>query len=343
MRSLFYLALATAFLTTSSPAFSLADDDDDKPQTAARAIVRSPEQNGTPAPLNSNLQLAGIKTQILERAHQQPEFSAFGTIVSLEPLLQLRQQYLAAQAQQDGAKARYTEAHLNLSRTKNLHEQDIVSTRRLQEQQAQWQSDKAALDATSYQQQTILAASRLEWGDTLTDWFIRKPNQAADRFLQHHAQLLLVTLPPNTHLTPEIRRIMIDEHGRREQAIAATLISSSPRIDPVSQGERYFFSVEGRRIPFGAHVTAWIANGAEQSNGVIVPSSAVVWHLGQALAFVKTQNGQFGRRLINIQIPIGQGYFVSETLQAGEEIVITGAQTLLSQELKNQIPNEDDD
>jgi hypothetical protein len=35
------------------------------------------------------------------------------------------------------------------------------------------------------------------------------------------------------------------------------------------------------------------------------------------------------------------GYFVSAALKPGEEIVTTGAQTLLSQQLKAQIPDED--
>jgi hypothetical protein len=38
-----------------------------------------------------------------------------------------------------------------------------------------------------------------------------------------------------------------------------------------------------------------------------------------------------------------QGYLALDNVQSGEEVVITGAQTLLSQQLKSQIPDEDDD
>ncbi|MDD1621686.1 MAG: hypothetical protein LUQ11_09405 [Methylococcaceae bacterium] len=340
MRTLIFLACL--ILCLSSLSVKVIADDDDPPQsTGGSAMTADGEVTLNLAPKSQ--QLAGIKTQPLEAAQQQPEFTAFGTIVSLEPLLQLRQQYLAARAQQDGAKAKYNEAHLNLSRTRNLHDQDIVSTRRLQEQQAQWQADKASLDASGYQQQTILSTSRLEWGDTLTDWFIRAQGKTAEQFLNHGAQLLQVTLPANTHLNPDIRRIFIDEHGRRDTAIQATLISASPRIDPISQGERFFFKIEGRRIPFGTHVTAWIADDAGQTPGVIVPASALVWHLGQAFVFIKTADNHFSRRALPAYTPGSQGYFVTKSLRAGEEIVTTGAQTLLSQELKNLIPNEDKD
>jgi hypothetical protein len=150
-------------------------------------------------------------------------------------LLQLRQQYLAAHAQQDSAKAKFNETHLNLSRTQNLHNQDIVSTRRLQEQQAQWQADKANFDASGFQEQNVLATSRMAWGDILTDWFILKQNKAAEDFLQHKVQLLQITLPPGAKFAANLHTILIDEHGERTAAVTANLISKSPRIDPLTQ------------------------------------------------------------------------------------------------------------
>lgn len=314
-------------------------DDDDSRQTTAAETNDSATVNLDP----KSQRLAGIQTRPLEAAQQQPEFTAYGTVLSLEPLLQLRQQYLAARAQQDGAKAKYTEAHLNLSRTQNLHHQDIVSTRRLQEQQAQWQSEKANFDASGYRQQSILAAGRLEWGETLTDWFILTQGKAAEPFLNRGAQLLQISLPANSRLAPGIRTIDIDEHGQRDTALKAALISAAPQIDPVSQGERYFFKTEGRRIPFGAHITAWVAADARQTPGVVVPESALIRHMGQAFVFIKTGDDRFSRRALSRYTPGSHGYFATGSLQAGEEIVTIGAQTLLSQQLKALIPSEDGD
>lgn len=341
MRTVISLICLTACITSALAI--AAPDDDDNPSAGQSKSTSTSGNSPTLSLAPKTQQLAGIETQPLEAVQQQPEFLAYGTVLSLEPLLQLRQQFLAARTQQDSAKARYTEAHLNLSRTKDLHDQDIVSTRRLQEQQAQWQADKANLDATGYQQQAILTTSRLEWGEPLTDWFIQTPGKAAAQFLNHGAQLLQVTLPANLHLDPAIRSIVIDERGQRNHATQATLISASPRIDPVSQGERYFFKVEGRRIPFGAQVTAWIASDTKQTTGVFVPESALVWHLGQTFVFIKTADDEFSRKALPELMPVGHGYFVKGSLQAGEEIVIRGAQTLLSQELKSLIPSEDND
>ncbi|QPK64347.1 hypothetical protein IVG45_05115 [Methylomonas sp. LL1] len=325
-----FACLAAALLAASSP-FADADQDDEP-----RAM--KPADSAA-----SNTHIAGIKTQRLEASMQQPEFSAYGTVVNLEPLVALRQQFLAARAQQDSARAKYQEADLNLTRTQDLHRHDIVSTRRLQEQQAQWRNDQANLATSNYQQQTILATSRLQWGELLTDWFTQNHGKQAEQFLNHRAQLLQITLPANSRLAPDLRTVDVDEHGRRDHAIKASLISVAPQADPVTQGERYFFKSEGRNLPFGAHITAWITNGTPENTGVIIPDNAVVWHLGQAFIFIKSVNGEFQRRLLPELIPAKTGYFASGDFKPGDEIVITGAQTLLSQELKNLIPSEDND
>lgn len=338
----FFLCLIGLSILLFGLAVSAAQDDDE-PNSSAAAGSMSPGDTASLDLASKSQALAGIKTQILTAEQQQPEAIVYGTVLNPEPLLQLRQQYLAAHAQQDSAKAKFNETHLNLSRTQNLHNQDIVSTRRLQEQQAQWQADKANSEASGYQQQNILAASRMAWGDILTDWFILKQNKAADDFLQYKIQLLQITLPPGAKFASDIKTIVIDEHGDRTAAVPASLISKSPRIDPVTQGESYFFQTKTRPIPFGAHITAWIKENSTQLHGVNIPKSAVIWHLGQAFVFVKNTDQQFTMKALANYTPSLPGYFVMGTLQPGEEIVTTGAQTLLSQHLKALIPNEDKD
>jgi hypothetical protein len=339
-----FLCLTGLFICVPGAFAAAAQVEDDQGSNGAPAAgIARPGDAAILGLAAKSQTLAGIKTQILVSARQQPEAIVYGTVLNPEPLLQLRQQYLTAHAQQDSAKAKFTETHLNLSRTQNLHNQDIVSTRRLQEQQAQWQADKANFDASGYQQQNILAASRMAWGDILTNCFIVKQNKAAEDFLQHKVQLLQITLPTGAKFADHTSTILIDERGERANAIEASLISKSPRVDPLTQGESYFFKVKARLIPFGAHITAWITENNGQLNGVDIPKSALVWHLGQAFVFIKSADQHFTLRALANYTPSTQGYFVMGSLQAGEEIVTTGAQTLLSQHLKALIPSEDKD
>ncbi|TPQ28307.1 efflux RND transporter periplasmic adaptor subunit, partial [Methylomonas koyamae] len=254
-----------------------------------------------------------------------------------------RQKLLAASAQQAGARSRFSEAEHNLNRTRDLHRQDIVSTRRLQEQQAIRDADQANLAANSYQQQLIAANSRLTWGDTLTEWFTHPQHKVAAELLEHRAQLLQITLPAGSRLEPGVVRIQVDPAGQRQSALSAELVSAAPLADPVTLGQRYFFKCGQCRWPLGTHVTAWLPSGPAGEPGVDLPQSAVVWHTGQAWVFVKTDATHFSRRPLAAYSVNGGHYFVAEGLHPGEEIVTSGAQTLLSQMLKAQIPEEDND
>lgn len=341
MATIFRIAGLLFCLLAIQPSF--ADDDDDvRPASENRAAAAKTADHDT-APEQSKLEMAGLKTQRLEAVSLAQEFTAQGSVVDLAPLLAVRQQYLATLAQQDSANAKYRETESNLQRTRNLHDQDIVATRRLQEQQAVWQADKANLSAINYQQQAILGSSRLQWGELLTQWFTQPGEHAISAFLQGKKQLLSVSLPANHAIGHSPDVVYIDGQGKREQAVAAHLIANAPQVDPVSLGQRVFYQLENRNLPFGAPVTAWLADRGKSDRGVLIPETAVVWHLGQAFVFIKNTDASFSRRPLEHFSPAPGGYFAPTSLKPGEEIVITGAQTLLSQELKNQIPSEDND
>ena len=85
----------------------------------------------------------------------------------------------------------------------------------------------------------------------------------------------------------------------------------------------------------------WIGESKTAESGVIVPQSAVIWALGQAWAYVKTDDEHFVRR----QVPTGTtapgGWFVADSIKPGDAIVVAGAQTLYAEEFRWQIRNED--
>jgi hypothetical protein len=88
-------------------------------------------------------------------------------------------------------------------------------------------------------------------------------------------------------------------------------------------------------------LTAWITQPDSEETGFIIPESALIWYLNQAYVYSKTGEEIFTRRLLKNISAIYNGYFITEGLSTGNEIVITGGQMLLSEELKNQIPSED--
>ena len=78
-------------------------------------------------------------------------------------------------------------------------------------------------------------------------------------------------------------------------------------------------------------------------DGTIVPNEAVVWHAGKAWVYVVHDPETFARYEISIANELYDGWFQSGLLEADDEVVVSGAQLLLSEELKFQIRNENED
>ncbi len=58
--------------------------------------------------------------------------------------------------------------------------------------------------------------------------------------------------------------------------------------------------------------------------------------------YIKTDADKFSRRNIDNFSATTGGYFISNGLNPGEQLVVTGGQMLLSEEFRGQIPDEDD-
>ena len=288
-------------------------------------------------------EMSGLEVLKLKQVEFQTEFIAYGKAINLSPLLTIRNQYLAASAQRIGAKARLTQAEKNISRLRNLHRDEAISTRKLQQQQSQWQSDKANYNANNYQSQLIINDSRLQWGEILTHWLTASHSEQFDKLINGETTLLRVTQPANSSTSFQANTIYINPTGNRSLAFAASFVCLLPQVDTFSQGLQYIFQTDNQAIKTGMNFTAWIPQQNHNQTGVIIPESSIAWHLGQAFVFIKVDEDYFAHRNISNPIKVANGYFIASQISDGEEIVVTGTQMLLSHEFRSQIPDEDDD
>jgi hypothetical protein len=104
----------------------------------------------------------------------------------------------------------------------------------------------------------------------------------------------------------------------------------------------YFFQVSSKELHPGMNISAWIPEQDEQQSGFIIPKSALIWSMGQAFVYIRYDGKKFSRQLIEHYTETAEGYFVGNVLNPNTELVITGGQMLLSEELRGQIPDEDD-
>lgn len=330
-----------AFLTACILILGIAPaiaDNDDKPQPKAQGVA------GHSIVLDDKAQkLAGLQTVILEAVTTHPEFTAYGKAVNIQPLIELRHRYLVSLTEHSSAKAKFNQAEQSISRQQDLYRHGAGSKRSLQEQQSQWKTNKAQVEAAQIQGKAIVDEALLKWGKTLTEWALSTDSDKLSAFLSGQQTLLQITLPADKQLVNDVQTIYVEASGNRSAADKASLISVAPQTDNTVQGESYFFQTSGRHIRTGMRVAAWIPEQGENQPGVIIPKSALVWHLNQAYVYIKTDADRFSRRNIDSFSATTGGYFVNSGLNPGEQLVVTGGQMLLSEEFRGQIPNEDDD
>jgi hypothetical protein len=332
------MTLKAVLLLLSSVAFTMARADDVEVVTTDAQRKSS----HTELVIDSKTQaLSGLKTILAKPLRHNAEFEAIGKVVSIQPLLALRERYLVAQAELNGAKAKLKQADQSLKRQEALYRQGIAAKRSLQEQQALGLVDKATIDVSYAKLMAIANEAQLLWGKELAEWVLIDKVAKVKEFLLGQQQLLQITLPSNKQLANEIKTIAIEPYGQRNKARPGVLISRANQVDNNMQGESYFFQVKGDGLNVGMKVSAWIPEPTLGQTGVVVPESALIWYLDQAYVYIKVSKDAFIRRTIKSFSVAPGGYFIIDDLKTGEEIVTTGGQMLLSEELRGQLPDED--
>jgi len=335
----YLVILLLCFLSFFSLGIS-ADDDDDGDASETVQII----DGQVVIQLEEEIQqLSGLETQAFKSTELQTEFIAYGSAVSLDPLISILNQYLSLSAKQAAAKARLALTEKGMTRLRNLHKNAVVSIQKLQRQQSKWQSDKALYDEMVYKSKLIVNSSQLQWGEKITQWATGRHSEEFEKLLSGKSTLLTITTPAASPRLQNIESIYISPTGNREKAFKASFVSVLPSIDTFSQGLQYSFFSDNPKIKPGMNVTAWIPEQENTIKGLIIPKSALTWHLGQSFVFIKIDDEHFVHRTIENPISVPNGYFISEQLADGEEIVVKGTQMLLSHEFRSQIPDEDDD
>ena len=293
--------------------------------------------------VDSRVQAAsGIKTQIVEAQIFSKEFAAIGKVVNVEPLLALRSRYQVAQAELKSAQAKLKQTEQNRKRQQELFQGGITAKRSLQELTAQHAVEQALADTAQAKLAAVANEARLNWGDTLAHWMLTDSVAKLQPLLSGRQHLLQITVPVSQLPAGTVGRIFVDAAGNRAQAKTAEFVSKAPQIDATVQGVNYFFLGANDTLQTGMKVTAWLPETGESLSGIGVPESALVWYMDQLFVYVKTENERFRRQQLTAYTPTGNGYLVQEGLQDGDEIVVVGGQSLLSEELRQQIPDEDD-
>ena len=264
----------------------------------------------------ANAGLAFAQPQV---AQWQGDVKAFGRVLDPAPLATLLTDIEAARAAMDASAKEF-------QRLKSLNAQDNnASARAVESAAAALQRDRAALDAA----QTRLLAG---WGKALTG---RKDLSAlAHSLVAQEAALIRVDFLAGETLPPEPRRVRVAPLPGDEAPRDTVVVGPAPVADAQAQGAALLVLLRAPAPAPGAALLVWVSGGTGARQGLRLPRSAMVRHGGQAFVFVAVSEDAFERRRVELAPPQTDGVIVTGGLKADDRVVVTGAQQLLSEELK---------
>lgn len=287
---------------------------------------------------------AGIAVQALKSARREAAFEVYGIVANLQPLAELRGRYLAATAESRAAHATLAAAESEYRRMEMLFRDDRnVSEQALKSAEGRYRAEVARQAAADQAAASIRDTMRGTWGETVTGWATNPDSQTIRSLLQQSAFLVQLVFPYDLPRANLRGKVGVAPAMARENLHPASFVADSPQIDPAFPGETYFYLVNGGGFRAGMRIAARIGMGGAPVIGVIVPSAAVVWRAGKAWIYVKDDEQTFARYEVSTTDEMEGGWFNAAGFDADDEVVVSGAQLLLSEELKYQIRNENED
>ena len=316
------------------------DDDDDIPSR----MVSVKGQNAIQLDMALQEQ-SGIKTQQLKAMEIREEIDAFGRVFNINGLVQLRSNLNKINGQKNVVLSELAVANKKLKRLQVLHKEAAnISTRQLQEAEAESITQQAKLRTLNSQLTDALAEAEQAWGSVLTGWVTDNQTDTFEQLLSGKNVIVFVSLRAVDTLPDQTEYVYIGRNGNRTLAQKAIYISPAIESDLVLQGETYYFMADALRDKYraGMHVHVWVPQTSESISGVFVPESAVVWSSGKPWVYTKNGDELFIKHVISNPVELDEGIFVAKGLEVGDKVVTSGAQMLLAEEYRWSIPDEDD-
>jgi hypothetical protein len=325
------LAAAVALLIVIVPAGcgGHSDEAEERPVSAPPRV--STEQGRVVVTLDpQTLARSEVVVEALTAVNHAASESAYGSVLDISDLAELRGGFSAAGARVEKGRAARAASQSQLERLRKLYADGAnASQKAVEAATATARADEAEVQAATGALEAERALARQRWGPVVADW-LEKGGPELDALLQERQRLLGITLP--TGASPPRAGATVAVRAGAGPAVGARVISPAPRTDPRIQGVSVLCVAPASpgMLP-GITVDAQVPVGPEAS-GVVVPATAVVWWQGRAWVYVERKTGTFSRSEVATDVPVPGGWFVNAGVAAGERLVVRGAQMLLSEE-----------
>ena len=278
------------------------------------------------------VRMGGIVAAPLQPMAHRQEIQALGVALSSQEFNDLHNNHAAAKAQAEAAKATAAASRKEYERLKTLNADDRnASDKAVQTAEALWHSDNAREKAAIEALETIEQNAKQQWGNVIASAIVNKTPLFSRVAAQQDVLVQVTLLGSYLASPPQAIRLQSPRGG----FVETILVSPSPRTDPRFQGESFFYSARALKsgLVSGMNLSAYLPVGSAEE-GYLVPETAVVWWQGKAWVYLQEDKGRYVKQELPTASPVNDGWFVSKRFAVDKSVVVTGAQLLLSEELR---------
>nr|WP_246696768.1 efflux RND transporter periplasmic adaptor subunit [Methylobacterium planeticum] len=273
----------------------------------------------------------GLETARVEAKVHREELQAYGSVLDLARVTELTNSYASARAQLQTAQARAEVSRSASLRAKNLGQ--YATTVQVETTEGTYQTDQAALMAADSQLRTLAATAQQEWGPVIGKAIVER-SPVIGRLIERTEFLMQVTLPPGETLKggPGVAFAEVPPQSSR---VVLRFVSPATRTDPRIQGQSFFYIVAGDSGLMPGMSTLAFLPADRAVTGILVPEDAVVHWQGGTWVYRGLSENAFVRHPLKANTPMSDDAYVVGDLPGETEIVLKGAQALLSEEMKS--------
>lgn len=339
---LILIAIAGGAAWSGFTRHALADSDDNQDQQAMQGASHISAEGGkTVLKFNQvDQQANGISVATLTSSEHKTTVQGTGTILPVQPFLDLKTSYNTAQMDQVKARATAQASQAEYSRLLKLNQDGAnASAKSVELARSAAEGDAAALRNAEQSIELLNDSVRARWNGDFARW-LEHDSPQFNAVLAEQVFLLQVAPAGTSAWTKPPSKIVVGlPDGSR---VTAHLWSTLPQVDPRLQTPNLLYGIAPHPgILPGSNLSVFLPAGPAQQ-GVVVPYSAIVWWQGRAWCYVEQSSGEFIRREVNTSNPVAEGWFVTGGIPAGARVAVAGAQTLLSTEFQTQIQMDED-
>lgn len=297
----------------AKPAEEKAEESRVKHDDAGRVVINMDDET------QGNMGLLVAKPAA---AKISPEIKGYGRVLDPGPLAALMTEIASARA---AGLASSNE----LVRVKTLAPQGNASERALQAAETAAVRDQLAL-------QSARDRLNLAWSRKLAEQF--ESSGLLPSIVSQEAVLARIDTPVGD--TPKTAPTGARIANLAGDLTEAEFLGVAPAVDPQTLGRGFLFLIRTNSHGFapGEALTAYLTVAGEPADGVLIPRDAVIRTEGAAWVYVlNSASDSFTRIQVALDHPVEAGWLVEKGVAASDYVVVAGAQTLLSEELKGAL------